>query len=62
VFLLLNGASLVATEEEKYVAMLPLAEETWTEAEFAASLRQRIVLDASRNRVLEPRARRVGIR
>jgi death-on-curing protein len=62
VFLLLNGASLVATEEEKYVAMLPLAEETWTEAEFAAFPRQRIVLDASRNRVLEPRARRVGIR
>jgi hypothetical protein len=45
-----------------YVAMLPLAEGSWTEAEFAAFPRQRIVLDASRKRVLEPRARRVGIR
>jgi death on curing protein len=41
-FLLLNGADLVASEEEKYVAMLALAEGTLAEADFAAWLRPRI--------------------
>jgi death on curing protein len=41
-FLLLNGADLVASEEEKYVAMLALAEGALSEADFAAWLRPRI--------------------
>lgn len=41
-FLALNDATLVASEEEKYVAMLALAEGAMTEADFAAWLRRHI--------------------
>lgn len=40
-FLALNGAELVATDEEKYVAMLALAEGKLAERDFAAWLRDR---------------------
>lgn len=43
-FLALNGAELVATDEEKYVAMLSLAEGRLAEREFAAWLRKRLQL------------------
>jgi death-on-curing protein len=41
-FLALNGAELVATDEEKYVAMLALAEGKLAERDFAAWLRERL--------------------
>ena len=41
-FLALNGAELVATDEEKYIAMLALAEGKLGESDFAAWLRARI--------------------
>jgi death-on-curing protein len=41
-FLSLNGAELVATDEEKYVQMLALAEGKLTEADFAVWLRERL--------------------
>lgn len=41
-FLGLNGAELVATDEEKYLTMLGLAEGKLSEREFAAWLRQRM--------------------
>jgi death on curing protein len=41
-FLALNDAKLLASEEEKYVAMLALAEGTLSEADFAAWLRRHI--------------------
>jgi death-on-curing protein len=41
-FLRLNDADLIADNEEKYVAMLSLAEGTLAEAEFAAWLRPRL--------------------
>ena len=43
VFIVLNDAELVASEEEKYVAMIALADGTYSEADFAAWLRARIV-------------------
>lgn len=44
VILVLNGAELVASAEEKYVAMLGLAEGSLDEAGFAAWMRARIVV------------------
>ncbi|MFN0040835.1 MAG: type II toxin-antitoxin system death-on-curing family toxin [Burkholderiales bacterium] len=41
-FLELNGAELVATDEEKYMAMLALAEGKLPERDFAAWLRERL--------------------
>jgi death-on-curing protein len=41
-FLALNGAELVATDEEKYVAMLALAEGGLAEMDFAVWLRERL--------------------
>jgi len=55
VFLALNDAELVATDEDKYIAMLRLAEGRLTEAEFADWLRPRLVL-SSADRVNEPAA------
>lgn len=45
-FLALNGAELIATDEEKYVSMLALAEGKLTERDFAAWLRERLQLAA----------------
>ena len=56
VFLALNDADLVASDEDKYVAMIALAEGSLAEAEFAAWLRQHIKLD-DKKRVNEPRKR-----
>ncbi len=56
VFLALNGADITASDEEKYVAMLSLADGSQSESEFAAWLRKHITLDAGK-RVNEPRAR-----
>ncbi|MBZ0134608.1 MAG: type II toxin-antitoxin system death-on-curing family toxin [Rhodanobacter sp.] len=56
VFLALNDADLVASDEDKYVAMIALAEGSLAEAEFAAWLRQHIKLDGKK-RVNEPRTR-----
>ncbi|MBI3918437.1 MAG: type II toxin-antitoxin system death-on-curing family toxin [Betaproteobacteria bacterium] len=62
-FLALNGAELNATDEEKYVAMIALAEGKLAERDFAAWLRERLQL-TSRGEVHEPRkpygARRRG--
>lgn len=55
----LNDGQLTATDEEKYIAMLGLAEGSITEAEFAAWLRPRIRIDAG-GRVQEPRAGYAG--
>ncbi len=41
-FLALNGADLVATDEEKYVTVLALAEGKLSERDFAAWLRERL--------------------
>ncbi len=46
VFLALNGADLMVTDEQKYVTMLGLAEGSLPEAEFATWLRQHIVSEA----------------
>ena len=46
VFLALNGADLVASDEDKYVSMVALAEGSLPEAEFATWLREHIKLDA----------------
>lgn len=54
-FLALNGCDLVASDEEKYVAMLSLAEGSLDEAAFAAWLRPRIVTTAP-GKVQEKRA------
>lgn len=56
VFLALNGAEITASDEEKYVAMLSLAEGSQSETEFAEWLRQHLNIDSSR-RVNEPRTR-----
>jgi len=56
VFLALNGADVIASDEEKYVTMLALAEGTPPEADFADWLREHIRFDAGK-RVNEPRAR-----
>ena len=42
-FLALNGTKLVASDEEKYIAMLGLAEGSLDEAEFAAWIRKHLV-------------------
>lgn len=55
VFIALNDGQLTASDEEKYIAMLGLAEGSTTEAEFAAWLRPRIAIDAG-GRVQELRA------
>ena len=55
VFIALNDGQLSATDEEKYIAMLGLAEGSTSEAEFAAWLRPRIRIDAG-GHVQEPRA------
>ncbi len=56
VFLALNDADLDASDEEKYVTMIALAEGSLSEAEFATWLRQHIRLGGNK-RVNEPRAR-----
>lgn len=53
VFLMLNGAELMASQEEKYVAMMGLADGAWSEAEFAHWLRSRVRLRAD-TQVHEP--------
>lgn len=55
VFLTLNDAELVATEDEKYLATLRLAEGTWSAEDFAAWLRGHLVL-ATPSRISEPAA------
>ena len=42
VFVMLNGGELIASDEEKYAAMIGLADGSIDEAEFAAWLRPRI--------------------
>lgn len=59
VFLALNGANTVASEEEKYVTTLALADGSLSEADFATWLRQHIVL-GPQNQVQEKRARYSG--
>lgn len=56
VFVALNGGELVASDEDKYVAMLSLAEGSLSEADFAAWLRARIVA-AHGGKLQEKRAR-----
>lgn len=56
VFLALNAAEFIASDEEKYVHMLALAEGSLAEAEFATWLREHITL-ADERRVNEPPAR-----
>ena len=56
VFLALNGADLVASDEDKYVRMIGLAEGSLSEAEFATWLREHIRLHGKKQ-VNEPRAR-----
>ncbi len=56
VFLALNGADLVASDEDKYIRMLGLAEGSLSEAEFATWLREHIRLHGKKQ-VNEPRAR-----
>lgn len=53
-FLELNGAGLEASDEEKYVTMLALAEGKLTERDFAAWLRKRL-RPGARGEVHEPR-------
>ena len=55
VFLALNHCSFSASEEEKYIAMLSLAEGSLDEDGFAAWLRKHIAL-APGHRINEPRA------
>lgn len=55
VFLMLNGADLMAPDEEKYTSMIGLAEGTLGEAEFADWLRRHLVVHGS-GRLNEPRA------
>jgi death-on-curing protein len=59
VFLALNGADLVAGDDEKYVAMLGLAEGSVPETEFAAWLRAHLQLDAP-GQINESRSTGVG--
>mgnify|MGYP006171127181 CR=1 FL=1 len=56
VFLQLNGGNLVAGSEEKYAAMIGLAEGSLSEAEFAQWLRERIVIEKD-GEVQEAKAR-----
>lgn len=55
-FLLLNGMDVVASDEEKYIAMLSLASGQIGEDEFAAWLRPRLTPRAAQG-VHEPRGR-----
>ena len=55
-FLALNGAELLAMDEEKYVSILALAEGKLPERDFAAWLRARLKLDPGR-RAHEPRGK-----
>ncbi|MEP7042227.1 MAG: type II toxin-antitoxin system death-on-curing family toxin [Dokdonella sp.] len=55
-FLALNNAVLVAGDEDKYIAMLSLAEGSLSEADFATWLRQRLKLEPRKD-VQEKRAR-----
>jgi len=55
-FLALNGADLAATDEEKYVAMIALAEGKLAERDVAAWLRERLRL-APRGEAHEPSKR-----
>jgi death on curing protein len=55
VFLALNGVDITASDEDKYVAMISLAEGSQSEAEFAEWLRKHIKDDAE-TRANEPRA------
>jgi death on curing protein len=54
-FLLLNGADLIAADEDKYLAMLALAEGKLDKEDFAAWLRPRLKFSAQ-DSVQEPRA------
>lgn len=54
-FLVLNGAELEATDEEKYVTMLALAEGKLAERDFAAWLRDRVRM-RGRGEAHEPRS------
>ena len=54
-FLALNDANLVASDEEKYIAMLGLAEASLSETDFADWLRKHLVLSTGK-KVNEPRA------
>lgn len=56
VFLRLNGGDLVADDNEKYAAMIGLAEGSLSEAEFAQWLRERIVIEKN-GEVQEAKAR-----
>ena len=56
VFVKLNGGDVVASDEEKYVTMLSLAEGALSESAFGDWLRAKIVLQP-RGRVQEPRGR-----
>lgn len=56
VFIVLNGAELIADDEEKYIAMLQLAEGSLDEAGFAEWLRPRIIA-RPQSKVQEPLAR-----
>lgn len=56
VFLQLNGGNLVASSQEKYSAMIGLAEGSLSEAEFAQWLRERIVIEKN-GEVQEAKAR-----
>jgi death-on-curing protein len=57
VFLALNDVEFTATEEEKYVQMIALAEGSLSEADFAAWLRPRLQAMPRAEAVHEPRAR-----
>jgi len=56
VFLRLNNGDLIADENEKYTAMIGLAEGSITEEEFAQWLRERIEVKKS-GEIQEPKAR-----
>ncbi len=47
VFLSLNGAKLIASDEDKYLNMLALTEDSMAEAEFAAWLREHLQMDTT---------------
>lgn len=57
VFLKLNDCDLQASPEDKYAAMIGLAEGSLSESEFAQWLRQRIISQHPKNQVQEPAAR-----
>lgn len=53
-FIALNDGEMVASDEEKYIAMLGLAEGSTSEADFAAWLRSRIVVRARQVQEADP--------